>query len=49
VPVTGGILRTDTPGNGHVVDLTDGIASLIRTTGVELGLVNVFATGSTTG
>jgi secondary thiamine-phosphate synthase enzyme len=45
--VQGGILRMDTPGNGHIVDITDGVASVIRTTGVERGVVTVFATGST--
>ena len=37
----------DTPGNGHVVDITEGVASVARTTGVERGLVCVFARGST--
>ncbi len=37
----------DTPGNGHIVDITQGIESVVRTTGVEQGLVSVFATGST--
>jgi secondary thiamine-phosphate synthase enzyme len=37
----------DTPGNGHVVDITPGVVSVVRTTGVERGLVSVFATGST--
>lgn len=37
----------DTPGNGHIVDLTDGVRSVVRTAGVTRGLVTVFATGST--
>jgi secondary thiamine-phosphate synthase enzyme len=37
----------DTPGNGHIVDLTEGVARVISTSGVERGLVTVFATGST--
>ena len=37
----------DTPGNGHVVDLTEGIARVVGATGVGRGLVTVFATGST--
>jgi secondary thiamine-phosphate synthase enzyme len=37
----------DTPGNGHIVDLTDGVASVVRTSGVDRGVVTVFATGST--
>jgi secondary thiamine-phosphate synthase enzyme len=47
VAVHGGLLRMDTPGNGHIVDLTPGVASVVRTAGVERGLVTVFATGST--
>ena len=47
MPVHGGLLRMDTPGNGHIVDLTPGVASVVRTTGVDRGLVTVFATGST--
>ncbi len=45
--VHGGLLRLDTPGNGHIVDLTEGVARVIRTAGVDRGLVTVFATGST--
>ena len=45
--VHGGLLRLDTPGNGEIVDLTEGVKSVIRTAGVERGLVTVFATGST--
>ena len=37
----------DTPGNGHIVDLTDGVRSVVDTSGVARGLVTVFATGST--
>jgi secondary thiamine-phosphate synthase enzyme len=47
VTVHGGVLRMDTPGNGHVVDITAGVVSVVRTSGVERGLVNVFAAGST--
>ena len=47
MPVDGGMLRMDTPGNGHIVDLTEGIARVVRTSGVERGLVTAFATGST--
>jgi secondary thiamine-phosphate synthase enzyme len=47
VAVAGGLLRMDTPGNGHIVDLTDGVRSVVRTSGVTRGLVTVFATGST--
>jgi secondary thiamine-phosphate synthase enzyme len=45
--VDGGILRMDTPGNGHIVDITEGVARVVRTAGVDRGLVTVFATGST--
>jgi secondary thiamine-phosphate synthase enzyme len=47
VTVHGGLLRMETPGNGHIVDITPGVASVVRTSGVQRGLVNVFATGST--
>jgi secondary thiamine-phosphate synthase enzyme len=47
VTVHGGLLRMDTPGNGHVVDLTEGVARVVASAGVERGLVTVFATGST--
>ena len=30
--VTGGVLRTNTPGNGHIVDITAGVLSIVRTT-----------------
>jgi secondary thiamine-phosphate synthase enzyme len=45
--VTGGLLRMDTPGGGHIVDITAGVVSIVRTTEVERGLVSVFVTGST--
>jgi secondary thiamine-phosphate synthase enzyme len=47
VAVNGGLLRMDTPGNGEIVDLTEGVKSVVRTAGVMRGLVTVFATGST--
>lgn len=47
MPVHGGLLRMETPGNGHVVDLTEGVESVVHTSGVARGLVTVFATGST--
>jgi len=47
VTVAGGLLRLETPGNGHIVDLTEGITRVVRTAAVEEGLVSVFATGST--
>jgi secondary thiamine-phosphate synthase enzyme len=45
--VDGGLLKMDTPGNGAIVDLTEGITTVVATTGITRGLVNVFATGST--
>jgi secondary thiamine-phosphate synthase enzyme len=45
--VHGGMLQLDTPGHGHIVDLTDGLASVLRTSGVERGVVTAFAVGST--
>ena len=45
--VHGGLLRLETPGNGHVVDITAGVASVVSTSGVDRGVVTVFATGST--
>jgi secondary thiamine-phosphate synthase enzyme len=47
VAVHGGLLRMETPGNGHIVDITQGVESVVRTSGVDRGLVNVFAAGST--
>jgi secondary thiamine-phosphate synthase enzyme len=47
VPVHGGLLRLDTPGNGHIVDITAGVESVVRTSEVQRGLVCAFATGST--
>jgi secondary thiamine-phosphate synthase enzyme len=42
-----GVLRMDTPGHGHIVDLTEGITRVIATAGVDRGLVVVVATGAT--
>ena len=42
-------MRLTTPGNGEIVDLTDGVASVVATAGVERGVVVVFARGSTVG
>jgi len=47
VTVNGGLLRLETQGNGQIVDLTEGVMSVVRTAGVERGVVVVFATGST--
>ncbi|HEV3130091.1 MAG TPA: secondary thiamine-phosphate synthase enzyme YjbQ [Solirubrobacteraceae bacterium] len=45
--VSGGLLRMDTPGNGHVVDITAGVESVLSTAVVDRGAAVVFATGST--
>jgi secondary thiamine-phosphate synthase enzyme len=45
--VHGGQLWMETPGNGHIVDLTEGVTRIVGTSGVDRGLVTVFATGST--
>jgi secondary thiamine-phosphate synthase enzyme len=47
VAVHGGQLRMETPGNGQIVDLTDGVSRIVAGTEVDRGLVTVFATGST--
>ncbi len=43
----GGMLRLRTAGNGEVVDLTDGVRRIVRTAGVQRGVVVVFVPGST--
>jgi secondary thiamine-phosphate synthase enzyme len=45
--VHGGLLRLRTEGDGHIVDITEGVRSVVRTSEVQRGLVNVFVTGST--
>ena len=45
--VHGGLLRLETPGHGHIVDITQGVESVVRTSGIDRGAVSVFATGST--
>ncbi len=45
--VGGGMLRLQTPGNGHIADLTEGVARIVATAGVDRGLVTVFAVGAT--
>ena len=42
-----GLLRLETAGNGEIVDLTEGVRSVVATSGVQMGVVTVFATGST--
>ena len=45
--VHGGLLRLETPGNGHIVDITPGVQSVVGTSDVDRGVATVFATGST--
>jgi large subunit ribosomal protein L3 len=49
VAVHGGLLRVQTPGNGAVVDLTEGVRSVVARSGVEAGAAVVFAVGATVG
>ena len=45
--VHSGLLRLSTPGNGAIADLTEGVVSVVRTSGIAIGVVTVFVTGST--
>ena len=45
--VHGGLLRLETEGDGEAVDLTEGVRSIVRASGVERGAVVAFARGST--
>jgi len=45
--VHGGMLRLVTRGHGEIVDITDGVRSIVSTADVERGTVTVFVTGST--
>jgi secondary thiamine-phosphate synthase enzyme len=49
VAVHGGLLRMSTPGNGAIVDLTEGVRSIVRRSEVESGVAVVFAVGATVG
>ena len=42
-----GQLRFSTEGDGDVIDLTEGVMGVVRSAGVEEGLVSVFVPGST--
>jgi secondary thiamine-phosphate synthase enzyme len=41
------MLRLHTPGNGHIVDLTEGVARIVAAAGEQRGVVSVFAVGAT--
>ena len=45
--VHSGLLRLSTGGHGEIVDLTEGVRSVVRTADFDLGVVTVFARGST--
>ena len=45
--VHGGLLRLSTPGDGAIVDLTEGVRSVVRRSDVQTGVAVVFAVGST--
>jgi secondary thiamine-phosphate synthase enzyme len=47
MPVHGGLLRLSTPGNGAIVDLTEGLRSIVRRSEVADGVAVVFAVGAT--
>lgn len=47
--VSGGMLRVETAGDGQIVDLTEGVRSIVRTSGVDRGVAVVFARGATVG
>ena len=43
----GGLLRLSTPGDGAIVDLTEGVRSVVRRSEVADGVAVVFAVGAT--
>ncbi len=43
----GGMLRLRTAGDGEVVDITEGVSRVVRTSAVQQGVASVFARGST--
>ena len=45
--VHAGLLRLKTDGNGEIVDLTEGVVTIVARSGVRSGVVVVFAVGST--
>jgi secondary thiamine-phosphate synthase enzyme len=47
MPVHSGRLEFHTEGDGDVIDLTAGVESVVRSSGVEAGVVTVFVPGST--
>jgi secondary thiamine-phosphate synthase enzyme len=49
VTVHSGLLRMQTAGDGAVVDLTEGVRSIVARSGVDAGVAVVFAVGATVG
>jgi secondary thiamine-phosphate synthase enzyme len=47
VAVHRGRLEFSTEGDGNVIDLTEGVESVVRSSGAEIGVVTVFVPGST--
>jgi secondary thiamine-phosphate synthase enzyme len=47
VSVHTGLLRLETEGEAQIVDLTPGVETVVRQSGVSTGVVSVFVTGST--
>jgi secondary thiamine-phosphate synthase enzyme len=45
--VHSGLLRLSTEGNGAIVDITEGLRSVLRTAEIRVGVITVFARGST--
>jgi secondary thiamine-phosphate synthase enzyme len=45
--VHAGLLRLDTAGHGAIVDITEGVASVVRQAGASEGVATVAAVGST--
>jgi secondary thiamine-phosphate synthase enzyme len=45
--VHSGALRLSTPGDGEIVDITQGVVRVLAAGAVDRGVVNVFAVGST--
>ncbi len=43
----GGLLRVSTRGDGEIVDLTDGVASVVQASQVQMGAALVFGVGAT--
>jgi thiamine phosphate synthase YjbQ (UPF0047 family) len=41
-----GLLRLQAEGHGEISDLTDGVRSVVGRSGIDFGIVTVFAIGS---